>query len=97
VRGKIPLLPRALLLAFLAWRAEPALAGMCVESQPCGTDCIPWDQLCHVDARPGSEEPGWQSPWELLNGDLVRGGLFCWVYVMLVGVARQKSIGPREV
>lgn len=85
-------------LLFLgALSSRPALASMCVESQPCGSECIPWDQLCRVDARPGSEEPGWQIPWELLNGDLVRGGLFCWVYVMLVGVARQKSIGPREV
>ena len=87
----------ASLLLLYALACKPAVAGVCVESQPCGDGCIPWDQLCHVDARPGSEEPGWQIPWELLNGDLVRGGLFVWVYAMLVGVARQKSIGPREV
>ncbi len=85
-----------ILFAF-ALASQPAWAGACVESQPCGDSCIPWDQACRVAARPGSDDDGWQIPWELLNGELARGALFCGVYSMLLVMARQKSIGPREV
>ncbi len=73
-----------------------ASAKACHQSQPCGEQCIPWDQPCRVDAPPGSRK-GWQIPWEWLDADAARIALFTGVYSMLVFVARQRSIGPREV
>lgn len=75
----------------------PASAQTCANGQPCGKECIPWEQLCKVEARPDSGETRWQIPWELLNAEAVRAGIFVAIYGLLVVVARQQSVGPREV
>ncbi len=72
-------------------------AGPCRDSQPCGGACIPWESPCVVKERPGSEGDGWEIPWELLNGRLVRNLTFCGVYVALFLIAQRASVGPREV
>ena len=78
--------------------AREASAAHCTEGQqPCGDQCIAIDAACRVKERPGSEDTGWQIPWELLNRELGRGILFAGIYGVLVLVARERSVGPREV
>lgn len=86
-----------MVVVFLLLLPLAEAAGMCKDSQPCGIQCIPWDAPCRVAERPGSEDPGWNIPWELLNLQLARTIVFVGVYGGLVVIARRKSIGPREV
>ncbi len=88
----------AMMVLCALFLAHPAAArGMCTEGMPCGDGCIPWDQPCVAVPKPGEREGGTHIPWELLSGTFARLAVFSGVYVGLYGIARKKSVGPREV